>query len=81
MSNEPSRLLAVMDVSGSMGAVVPGTNGATRIELARAAATRGLGLYPLSSEIGLSTSLARSTATTTIARWCRSVCCPRTTVA
>ena len=53
LSNEPSRLLAVMDVSGSMAGVVPGSGGATRMDLARAAATRGLGLYPDSSEIGL----------------------------
>jgi hypothetical protein len=45
ISNEPSRMLAVIDISGSMQAQVPGANGATRIDLAKAAANRGLGLY------------------------------------
>ncbi len=64
ISNEPTRLLAVLDVSGSMQAQVPGAGGLTRIDLAKAAATRGLGLYPTSSEIGLwefSTNLTAST--------------------
>ena len=64
ISNEPTRLLAVLDVSGSMQAQVPGAGGLTRIDLAKAAATRGLGLYPTSSEIGLwefSTNLTSST--------------------
>ena len=36
-----------------MRAQVPGANGATRVDLAKAAAARGLGLYPASSELGL----------------------------
>ena len=45
VTNEPSRMLAVIDISGSMQGVVPGANGATRIDLAKEAATRGLALY------------------------------------
>jgi Mg-chelatase subunit ChlD len=61
VSNEPSRMLAVIDISGSMQAQVPGANGATRIDLAKAAAGRGLALYSADSDIGLwvfSTNLA-----------------------
>jgi hypothetical protein len=61
VSNEPSRMLAVMDISGSMQAQVEGAGGATRIDLAKQAATLGLGLYPADSQIGLwsfSTNLA-----------------------
>ena len=43
ITNEPSRMLAVMDISGSMLGVVPGAGGATRLDLAKDAATRGLG--------------------------------------
>ncbi len=53
LTNEPSRMLAVMDVSGSMESQVPGTGGASRMDLAKEAAARGLALYPGSSEIGL----------------------------
>jgi hypothetical protein len=53
LTNEPSRMLAVMDVSGSMESQVPGAAGASRMDLAKAAAARGLTLYPASSEIGL----------------------------
>ncbi len=53
VTNEPSRMLAVMDISGSMLAMVPGTNGADRISLAKDAAARGLGLYRADSDIGL----------------------------
>ncbi len=53
LSNEPSQLLAVLDISGSMASVVPGAGGATRIDLARAAASRGLGLFPATSKIGV----------------------------
>lgn len=53
LSNEPSHLLAVIDVSGSMAQQVPGAGGATRLDLARAAAVRGLGLYGADSSIGL----------------------------
>jgi hypothetical protein len=52
-TNEASRMLAVMDISGSMLAQVPGANGATRIDLAKAAAGLGLGLYRADSDIGL----------------------------
>jgi Ca-activated chloride channel homolog len=48
-----SRLLAVIDVSGSMGTPVPGAGAATRLDLVTAAASRGLGLYPDQAEIGL----------------------------
>jgi hypothetical protein len=53
LTNEPSRMLAVMDVSGSMQSQVPGAGGASRMDLAKEAAARGLALYPASSEIGL----------------------------
>jgi Mg-chelatase subunit ChlD len=53
LSTEPSRLLAVIDVSGSMAQQVAGTAGASRLDLARAAAIRGLGLYSADSAIGL----------------------------
>ncbi len=53
ITNEPTRMLAVMDISGSMLGVVPGAGGATRLELAKDAATRGLGLYGPDSDIGL----------------------------
>jgi hypothetical protein len=53
LTNEASRMLAVMDISGSMLAMVPGANGADRITLAKDAAARGLGLYRADSDIGL----------------------------
>lgn len=53
VTNEGTRMLAVMDISGSMLAQVPGTNGADRIDLAKDAAARGLGLYRADSDIGL----------------------------
>ncbi len=59
--NEASRLLAVIDVSGSMAAAVPGAGGATRLDLARAAAAGGLSLYSSDSAIGLWTFSRRST--------------------
>ena len=46
-------MLAVMDISGSMLGVVPDAGGATRLDLAKDAATRGLGLYGPDSDIGL----------------------------
>ena len=64
VSNEPSRLLAILDISGSMQSQVPGSGGQTRIDLAKAAAKRGLSLYPPDSEIGMwvfSTNLTPST--------------------
>lgn len=59
--SRPSRLLAVIDVSGSMGAEVPGLPGVTRIAYAMEAAAAGLGMLPPGSEAGLwefSTDLA-----------------------
>ena len=48
-----SRILAVIDVSGSMGEPVPGAGGATRLDLTKEAAVRGLGVYPDDTRIGL----------------------------
>jgi Ca-activated chloride channel family protein len=59
-----ARVLAVIDVSGSMDLRVPGAHGATRLELTQEAAARGLALYPNSTDIGLwvfSTNLTAST--------------------
>jgi len=53
VTNEPSRMLSVIDISGSMLGVVPDAGGATRLDLAREAATRGLALYGPESDIGL----------------------------
>lgn len=49
----PSRMLAVMDVSGSMSTPVPTAAGKTRAEVAIDAARRGLGLFPDSWSVGL----------------------------
>jgi len=49
--NLRSRLLAVIDVSGSMGEKVPG--GRTRMELTQEAAALGLAAYPDDSDVGL----------------------------
>jgi Ca-activated chloride channel homolog len=51
--NLGTRLLAVIDVSGSMGEKVPGARGATRLGLTKDAAARGLALYDDDSQIGL----------------------------
>jgi len=59
-----ARLLAVIDVSGSMAFDVPGAKGETRLSLATKAASRGLGLYPDTTQVGLwvfSSELTRST--------------------
>jgi hypothetical protein len=48
-----ARMLAVFDVSGSMGQQVPGAGGATRMDLARRAAAGAMPLLPPSSEVGL----------------------------
>jgi Ca-activated chloride channel family protein len=59
-----SRMLAVIDISGSMGEQVPGAGGATKLDLTKKAAVRGLGVYPDDTEIGLwafSTHLTPST--------------------
>lgn len=64
VANEPSRLLTVLDVSGSMGTVVADTGGATRLDLTKRAVTRALTLYDQRSEIGLwtfATDLGRRT--------------------
>lgn len=61
---QPSRLLAVIDVSGSMGSAVPGAGGATRLDLAKSAATLGLALYPSDSEVGIWIFSRNLTATT-----------------
>lgn len=47
-----SRVLAIVDVSGSMLAEVPGT-GMTRMQVTGAAATEGLQMFTPSSELGL----------------------------
>jgi len=59
-----SRLLAVVDVSGSMAAVVPDAGGATRLDLALRALTTGLAVYQDDNVAGLwtfSTSLTLRT--------------------
>jgi Ca-activated chloride channel family protein len=48
-----ARLLAVVDVSGSMAAPVPGADGSTRLDLALRAAAAGMELYPETTEVGL----------------------------
>ena len=48
-----SRMLAVVDVSGSMGELVPGAGGATRLDVTKAAARRGLGLFSDTTQVGL----------------------------
>jgi hypothetical protein len=48
-----ARLLAVVDVSGSMAEPVPGAGGSTRLDLALRAAAAGMQLYPDSTEVGL----------------------------
>jgi len=59
---EDSRLLAVIDVSGSMGD--PAGNGQTKIQLVAAAAETAVGFFPQSSEIGLWVFSTNQTATT-----------------
>jgi Mg-chelatase subunit ChlD len=48
-----TRMLAVIDVSGSMAQKVPGADGATRMEVTKEAAARGMSLYPDDAQIGL----------------------------
>jgi len=48
-----ARMLAVFDVSGSMGQPVPGAGGATRMDLARRAAAAAMPLLPPDSQVGL----------------------------
>jgi Ca-activated chloride channel family protein len=51
--NRPSRVLALVDVSGSMGQPVPGAHPVTRIELARTALHRAVQLFPRGTVAGL----------------------------
>ncbi len=48
-----ARLLAVLDVSGSMAAPVPGAGGSTRLDLALRAVAAGMELYPDATDVGL----------------------------
>jgi Ca-activated chloride channel family protein len=48
-----TRMLAVIDVSGSMAQEVPGAHGATRMDITKEAAARGMSLYPDDAQIGL----------------------------
>jgi Mg-chelatase subunit ChlD len=59
-----ARLLAVLDVSGSMAAEVPGSGGSTRLDLAVRAAAAGLEFYPDATEVGLWSFSEDLTATT-----------------
>lgn len=61
---QESRLLAVLDVSGSMAVRVPGADGATRMDVTKQAAIKGLSLFPPGSEIGLWEFSTGLTATT-----------------
>ncbi len=61
---QPGRLLAVLDVSGSMLQPVPGAGGATREQVTVAAAQQGLGLFDDRWSVGLwvfSTNMAGRT--------------------
>ena len=61
---EGSRVLTVIDVSGSMATPVPGASGASRLDLALRATVTGLASYPDSTRAGIwtfSTNLTRST--------------------
>ena len=61
---QPSRLLALIDVSGSMAKPVPSAGGATRLDLATRAAVNGLAVYPDDTAVGLwvfATDLTKST--------------------
>jgi Ca-activated chloride channel homolog len=49
----PSRMLAVVDISGSMGAKVPTAGGATRQQVTIAAAEKGLALFDDNWAVGL----------------------------
>lgn len=48
-----SRLLTVLDVSGSMAAPAPGGGGASKLDVALQVAVNGLALYPDDTEAGL----------------------------
>lgn len=60
----PSRLLAVLDVSGSMAKPVPGAGGATRLDLAVRAALNGLAIYTDDTMVGVWTFATNLTPTT-----------------
>ncbi len=49
----PARMLAVIDISGTMGAKVPSAGNMTRIDLTLEAARRGVGLFDDSWAVGL----------------------------
>jgi Ca-activated chloride channel family protein len=49
----PARMLAVIDVSGTMRGAVPSAGGATRMDITKAAATQGLGLFGDDWAVGL----------------------------
>jgi Ca-activated chloride channel family protein len=51
--DQPSRALALVDVSGSMALPVPGAAGTTRMDLARAAIGSGMALLPEGTVAGL----------------------------
>ncbi|MEH0822300.1 MULTISPECIES: substrate-binding domain-containing protein [unclassified Micromonospora] len=53
IATQSGRMLAIIDVSGSMKAKVPSANGATREQVTVAAASRGLGLFDDTWSIGL----------------------------
>ncbi|WP_347350963.1 substrate-binding domain-containing protein [Intrasporangium sp.] len=59
-----SKLLVVVDVSGSMAKTVPAAHGATRLDLALEAAVNGLALYPDPTVVGLWTFSTALTPTT-----------------
>ncbi|CCH78591.1 putative von Willebrand factor type A [Nostocoides japonicum T1-X7] len=59
-----SKLLVVIDVSGSMAYPVPGAPGATRLDLALEAAVNGLALYPDATKVALWTFSTGLTPTT-----------------
>ncbi|MGY0233671.1 substrate-binding and VWA domain-containing protein [Longispora urticae] len=49
----PVNLLLVMDVTGSMNEVVPGTGGRTKLDLAKEAATNAVGMFGTQAHVGL----------------------------
>jgi Mg-chelatase subunit ChlD len=61
-ASEDSRLLAVIDVSGSMGDLAG--NGQTKIQLVAAAAETAVGFFPQTSDIGLWVFSTHQTAAT-----------------
>jgi hypothetical protein len=64
--NKQMRMLAVVDVSGSMAQTVPGTGGQTRLQLTAAACEKAMALFGTRAAMGLWTfTTARGTAGTT----------------